>query len=840
MSIHPLDSFEGGVIVKVNPPNVSADEELSHVPCDITLVIDVSASMDDPAPMPRDPTEPHDPSDANRETVGLSVLDLVKHSCRTILSSMDHRDRLAIVKFSHSAKVLQGLEFTTHDNKKKALANIEALGTEGMTNLWHALKTGIHVFRDAEPVGNVPAIMVLTDGLPNHMCPPQGYVPALSALGPIVPAIHTFGFGYKLRSGLLKSIAEFGGGHYAFIPDAGMIGTTFVHAVANLQSIFVIDACLRLTCSKTIVLEETTGPYVKKGQAAGPAKQQRPNPSVKGDYFHLTIPLGNIQYGQSRDIHLRVKTSDPNRLAPEGPYRLEVSLEFTPLEPGERGTTTRVTRTVRRSLADISSPPPAQDVAYHVSRARICAFLAGLFPVDEAGEHRVDKALSPVNNYDGPTPTTSAPGLKAKQDELARLVAFLPAAQYPEDARCRSLWQDLAGDEPFGQVTLALATQGAFDRWGQHYLLSLHDAHAGQRCNNFKDPGPLQYGAESPLFLRCRDELDKAFNDLPPPPPSLSTLPFMSQGPVRAPPGDAHLINDPPYRMFRGGTPPPAYGSRGASPPQDSPTLSSSLGFSMVSYNMSANVCFAGPTLVALASGHKTRLRDLKKGMRVATPLGPRSVAAVLTTPVRGQWMVQLAGVLVTPWHPVNTTTTTNVATGWQFPCLVAGHRMMQYTGHIYSVLLQRDDNVDAHALLLGGDTRITTTTTQDAETAPFWGVTLGHGLVAGLDVRAHGFFGDYTRVARSLAGLAPARARGGDDDRCLLTGGVRRSKMTGLACGFKKAKAAPGPLMKHNKASSSPITGRKAVMMTGLVRLKRMKKTTVGGRRGATYLISG
>jgi hypothetical protein len=35
--------------------------------------------------------------------------------------------------------------------------------------------------------------------------------------------ISTFGFGYDLRSGLLKSIAEISGGDYSFIPDAGMI-----------------------------------------------------------------------------------------------------------------------------------------------------------------------------------------------------------------------------------------------------------------------------------------------------------------------------------------------------------------------------------------------------------------------------------------------------------------------------------------------------------------------------------------------------------------------------------------------------------------------------------------
>jgi hypothetical protein len=40
-----------------------------------------------------------------------------------------------------------------------------------------------------------------------------------------LPTIHTFGFGYSIRSGLLQSIAEVGAGSYSFIPDAGMIGT---------------------------------------------------------------------------------------------------------------------------------------------------------------------------------------------------------------------------------------------------------------------------------------------------------------------------------------------------------------------------------------------------------------------------------------------------------------------------------------------------------------------------------------------------------------------------------------------------------------------------------------
>lgn len=64
---------------------------------------------------------------------------------------------------------------------------------------------------------------VLTDGMPNCQCPPQGYVPKMLQMGPLPAAIHTFGFGYSLRSGLLKSIADVGGGSYSYIPDSSML-----------------------------------------------------------------------------------------------------------------------------------------------------------------------------------------------------------------------------------------------------------------------------------------------------------------------------------------------------------------------------------------------------------------------------------------------------------------------------------------------------------------------------------------------------------------------------------------------------------------------------------------
>lgn len=133
----------------------------------------------------------------------------------------------------------------TKRNKELTDENIRSLKEETSTNLWQGIKEGMDMFKDHANSGRAPAVMVLTDGQPNtgyvedlfflsflffsvavaysHRHPLGGYVFGIRALKPLPAAIHTFGFGYAIQSGLLKSIAEVGGGSYAFIPDAGMV-----------------------------------------------------------------------------------------------------------------------------------------------------------------------------------------------------------------------------------------------------------------------------------------------------------------------------------------------------------------------------------------------------------------------------------------------------------------------------------------------------------------------------------------------------------------------------------------------------------------------------------------
>jgi hypothetical protein len=100
LSIHPLASQEG-ILVKVEPPTSPPDSNLSHVPCDIVLVIDVSWSMCKAAPL----VGLDHLGAVTKEHAGYSVLDITKHAALTVLETLNERDRLGIVTFSTTAKV---------------------------------------------------------------------------------------------------------------------------------------------------------------------------------------------------------------------------------------------------------------------------------------------------------------------------------------------------------------------------------------------------------------------------------------------------------------------------------------------------------------------------------------------------------------------------------------------------------------------------------------------------------------------------------------------------------------------------------------------------------------
>ena len=202
-----------------------------------------------------------DDGSSGGESSGLTVLDVVKHSCKTVVNLLSASDQLSIVTYSTSAKVVSNPMSMTPANKTLTLSRIDALQTEGSTNIWDGLLKAMELVKtNSDKIQS--SIFLLTDGLPN-VVPPRGHLPMLSRYQDANPAfsadIHTFGFGYNLDSGLLLSLAVAGGGGFSFIPDSGFVGTTFCHSVANVLTTIGQKAKLKIELPNFCSLEKVHG-----------------------------------------------------------------------------------------------------------------------------------------------------------------------------------------------------------------------------------------------------------------------------------------------------------------------------------------------------------------------------------------------------------------------------------------------------------------------------------------------------------------------------------------------------------------------------------------------------
>mmetsp|Transcript_79277 Transcript_79277/g.169881 ORF Transcript_79277/g.169881 Transcript_79277/m.169881 type:complete len:704 (-) Transcript_79277:28-2139(-) len=477
------------IMVSLRPP-----EGGQRTPVDIVLVVDVSGSMGTEAivKLESGDTAGH----------GLSVLDIVKHALRTIMGNLNEYDRVALVAYSNDAKTIFGLQEMTAAGRASSESKLDELQPTGMTNLWDGLKTGIEILKTGKVPGRLQHAMIFTDGLPN-INPPRGIVPMLKRLkdkegGQLCCSLNTFGFGYELDSDLLSQLAIEGCGAYAFIPDAGFVGTVFVNSTSNLLVSMAKDVTLRL--------KATNG-----ASFAGP-KALGGHPCIEKDGA-LQLSLGMLQFGQSKDVvvHMNVPSG-----AVSAGY-LEVVLEY-----GTRGENFKV-EAKGSGQGDPQLFPQVEE-----QRLRLL-FVDAVRHTMKAGK------LSAADKATGKALPLA--DMRQVAEDMQKVLRASPSAN---SENIEALMEDLTG-----QVSEAISREDWYQKWGIHFLPSLMFAHLTQQCNNFKDAGVQNYGGE--LFNTIRDAADDFFLTLPAPTPS-----------ARPPPAPAPAAARSSFLFGRmGGTPDP-------------------------------------------------------------------------------------------------------------------------------------------------------------------------------------------------------------------------------------------------------------------------------------------
>ena len=342
---HPRNDQMSMLHVSIRP----SDDEATRTPVDVTLVIDVSGSMGSIATIQT--------AAGTYESDGLSLLDIVKHAARTVIATLGDSDRLAIVTYSTQAACLMALTSMNHEGKTLAKHHVETMGPMGTTNLWDGLQTGLQCLAKDVAPGRPQHVMLLTDGVPN-ITPPRGHLPMLQRYREKqpegrLPTIHTFGFGYSLDSALLHELAVEGGGMYAFVPDAGFVGTAFVNSIAHILSTCATHAVLNVELDDQTVAEDDSDIA-----------------SCVHTSWGVQVPVGALTHGQSRDVVLSLHGG--------AKHEPDVQLNYVSLDTETLGSLTRVEATYETTST----------MAEQQYRQKLVAMLRGVLAAQTSDERQ--------------------------------------------------------------------------------------------------------------------------------------------------------------------------------------------------------------------------------------------------------------------------------------------------------------------------------------------------------------------------------------------------------------------------------------------------------------------
>ena len=262
--------YQGKVHLKIKAPNA-----VERAPVDIVLVIDKSGSMGTIAKV-------KDIS-GNSVEYGLTILDVVKHAVRTVISMLNPNDRVSIIAYDDDATDVFTLSSMNDSNKQTCISKLEQITPGTSTNLWGGLHSALMTMTQNRIIGRNASVLFFTDGVPNiRPARPESQMFARFNIENNTNfSVHFYGFGYSMESQLLNDCANVGSGSYCFIPDASFVGTIFTNAVANILS----------TCADNIKLQINNG-------------------SVCGEYRDSEgwVDVGPIMYGQTRDVVIECDT----------------------------------------------------------------------------------------------------------------------------------------------------------------------------------------------------------------------------------------------------------------------------------------------------------------------------------------------------------------------------------------------------------------------------------------------------------------------------------------------------------------------------------------------------
>ncbi|MCK6549222.1 VWA domain-containing protein [Myxococcota bacterium] len=278
------------VLVELDVPR--GEGGATRPPVNLGLVIDRSGSMEE-----------------------RGKIEYAREAAIQLVRALAPSDRLALVIYDHAVDTVWPAR-PVGPAREQLIRTIRGIETRGSTNLTAGMVRGIDELRAHVADGTVSRVVLLTDGLANQGIVEPAKIAELARAGKKQGVrVTAMGLGAQYDEDLLESIAESGGGRYAFIEHPSQMARLFADELAVLQT----------QTAKNVVVRWDAGDRATKVEVVGWA--------AKTEGKRTTIEQEDLYAGEKRALLLRVELA----AGVEGDFRLGTLLvEWTAIEGNEK------------------------------------------------------------------------------------------------------------------------------------------------------------------------------------------------------------------------------------------------------------------------------------------------------------------------------------------------------------------------------------------------------------------------------------------------------------------------------------------------------------------------
>jgi Ca-activated chloride channel family protein len=210
--------YDGSYLMRIGVQGYDV-AEAERRPAALTFVIDVSGSMDMD----------------NR-------LGLVKRSLQLLVDRLRPDDRVSIVVFGNSARVV--LPPTSGADRERILSAIYGLTPEGSTNTEAGLALGYEMATENHMPGGINRVIMCSDGVGNvGTTDPIALINSVKGHAPDDVMLTTIGFGMdNFNDVMLEQLANKGNGFYAYVDTLEEARKMFINRLTNSLQAIARDA----------------------------------------------------------------------------------------------------------------------------------------------------------------------------------------------------------------------------------------------------------------------------------------------------------------------------------------------------------------------------------------------------------------------------------------------------------------------------------------------------------------------------------------------------------------------------------------------------------------------